>query len=154
MSTIGSQCVDAIVALLNEPTGRPTGLETVVRCLLSPPTPDEIKPSKKWVFVRSGDVEISEIGNPDGPLRQNDLEVLIDQIAMGDASTPADVAVDPLTAWCTKKLDGGTLSNLAEQIVERGRKRVYEQGEYPLCRTTSRFIVSHTSRTGDAEQRH
>ena len=153
MSTISSQCVDAIVTKLNEASGRPTGLETVARCRLSNPTTDEELPSKKWIFVRTGPSDITPVGSMDGPVRQNELRVLIEAIAVGDASTPADAAADILVAWCTKKLDGQSLSHLAEQVVEVSREPTYGQGKYPSCRMTLTYVVYHTSRTGDAEQR-
>lgn len=154
MSTVSSQSVDAIVAKLNESSGRPTGLETVVRCRLSAPTKDEITPSKKWIFVRTGPSELTRIGDGDALSRQNLLQVIVDAIAVGDATTPADVAVDILVAWCTKKLDGAVLTGIAEEVEEKKREPIYEQGDYPLCRMALTYLVHHTSRIGNAELRY
>ena len=149
MASIRSQCVDAIVALLNDPTGRPAGLATVVRGQLRPPT---VAAGLKVILVRTGgEARPVPVGSVDGPIHHHDLEVIVDAIAAGDGSTAPDVAVDPLVCWIVKKLDGARLPNLAEIVIEGECKYVYQQGDYPLCRVSNRYLVFHTTKTGDAE---
>jgi hypothetical protein len=150
MATIGSQCVDAIVTLLNDPTGRPTGLQPIVRGRLSPGTQ---KAGEHWIFVRSGMDEIEPMQNvSSSPLDDHRFRIIIDCIGTGDASTPADAAVDPLVAWCVKQLNGSTLGGLAVWVRRRGKQLfTYAQGDYPSCRAELRFEVRHLSRTDNAE---
>lgn len=151
MASIRSQCVDAIVALLNESSGRPAGLATVERGRLKP---YEVVAGLRCILVRTGKNKAVPVGSIDSPIRHHDLEVIVDAVAAGDGSTAPDAAVDPLLVWAVKKLDGAKLANLAEIIVEGETEYIYEQsGDYPLCRASARFLVFHTSQTGDAESR-
>lgn len=147
MATIRSQCVDSAVALLNG-AGGPTGLQTVQRCQLTTPT---LEAGKAWIFVRSGEDEVSQVGGSKGPIRQHHFDLIVDCIAPGDAATPADKAVDPLIAWCVKKLDASTLGGLALVVEEKKTVYVYKQGDYGTCRARVTFIVRHTTKSGDAE---
>lgn len=149
MSTIRSQIVDAIVATLNEPSGRPTGLSPVVRCQLSKP---RVAPGVSWIFVRSGEDEVRPVGTGTrGTMREHAFTVIVDCIAPGDNATPADKAVDPLIAWCVKQLDEATLGGLAFDLREMGTAYTYRQGDYPLCRARISFVVRHTTKSGNAE---
>ena len=147
MATVRSQIVDAAVALLDG-AGKPAGLQTVVRCQLTTPN---LEGGKSWIFVRSGEDEVRPVIGSKVPIRDHSFDMIVDCIAPGDASTPADKAVDPLVAWCVKQLDGSTLGGLAIWVEERKTVYVYKQGDYPTCRARITFDVRHTTKSGDAE---
>lgn len=155
MSTISSQSVDAIVARLNESSGRPSNLEQVQRGRRSWPTRDEIAPGKRWLFVALGKNTISKVDD-NGLTKQNALQVSLMVMGLGDATTAAEVAIDPVVAWCTTKLDGWQIPNLAEEVeeIERDAPEYGRGGDYPACRQELTYLVHHTSRIGNAELRY
>ena len=155
MSTISSQCVDEIVERLNESSGRPTGLEPVIRGRRSWPTDDEQVAGKAWALVFSGKNALEKL-DANGLTKLNLFQVKVVIMGVGDTSTPAEVVIDPVRAWCTKQLDGKRLPDLAEEVeeVEDGEVEYAVKSKNPVCRQINTFVVHHTSRIGDAELRY
>ena len=141
MPTIRSQIMDATVALLNEPAGRPAGLPTVERAALSPARGE---PGLRRILVRGREDEARRVdhGMRGGP-SDHGFELAVECVAAGGSSLPADLAVDPLIAWCIRQLDDSTLGGLAHGIRELRTVYRYEQGDYPLCRAITTFLVRH-----------